>query len=102
MDQNKVAGTIRSGVGKAEQRIGEMTGDAGMQAEGVGEQIAGKAQQWYGHTREAAADAADVIADQAVTLEEVVREQVKSRPYLALGAAFALGVLLSHQLLSRR
>ncbi len=102
MDQNRTAGAVRNGVGKAEQALGKMTGDAKMQAEGMAESIAGTAQNLYGPTKDAASVAAEAIADQAVTLEELVRDQVRNRPYLALGAAFAVGVLLSQRWLSRR
>ena len=101
MDQNRTAGAIRSGVGMAEQSVGKMAGDAKMQAEGLADQLAGKAQNLYGQTKDAASDAADMIADQAITLEELVRDQVRKRPYLALGAAFAVGVLLSQRWLSK-
>jgi len=102
MDQNRVAGTVKSGVGKVEQAAGKLTGDAKLQAEGMGDTLAGKAQNLYGQTLDAASDAAEAISDQALTLEQLVREQVRSRPYLALGAAFAVGMLLSQRWRSRR
>ncbi len=101
MDQNRAAGALKSGMGKVEQGAGKITGDAKLQAEGMVDTLAGKAQNLYGQTKDAASDAADAIADQAGTLEELVREQVRSRPYLAVGAAFALGMMLSHRWLGR-
>jgi uncharacterized protein YjbJ (UPF0337 family) len=97
MDPNRAAGAIRNGMGKVEQGVGKATGDAKMQAEGLADSIAGKAQNLYGQTKDAASDAAEAIADQAVTLEGFIRDQVRERPYLALGAAFAVGALLAQR-----
>jgi uncharacterized protein YjbJ (UPF0337 family) len=97
MDPNRPAGAIRNGMGKVEKGVGDLTGDAKLQAEGLGESIAGKAQNLYGQTKDAASDAAEAIADGAVSLESLARDFVRGRPYVAIGAAFAIGILLSRK-----
>ena len=97
MDTNRPAGAVRNGIGKVEKGIGDLTGDAKWQAEGMADSIAGKAQNLYGQTRDAASDAAEAIADGAVSLESLARDFVRERPYVAIGAAFAIGMLLSNR-----
>lgn len=101
MNPNRPTGAIRNGIGRMEQGIGNATGDAKMQAEGLAESVAGKAQNLYDQTKDAASDAAEAIADHAITLDGLVREQVRERPYLALGAAFAVGMLLAQRWIRR-
>jgi uncharacterized protein YjbJ (UPF0337 family) len=101
MDPNRPAGAVRNGMGKIEKGVGDLTGDAKLQAEGMADSIAGKAQNLYGQTMDAASDAAEAIADRAVTLESLVRDYVRERPYVAVGAAFAIGMLLSKRWRSR-
>lgn len=101
MDSNRTAGAIKNGMGKVEQTAGKLTGDAKLQAEGMADSIAGTAQNLYGQARDAASDAAEAVADQAISLEQLVRDYVRERPYVAIGAAFAVGMLLSHRWRSR-
>ncbi len=101
MDPNRPAGAIRNGMGKIEQSVGKATGDAKTQVEGFADSLAGKAQNLYGQTKDVASDAAETIADQAITLDGLIRDQVRERPYIALGAAFAVGMLLAQRWVRR-
>jgi uncharacterized protein YjbJ (UPF0337 family) len=97
MNPNRAAGAFKNGMGKVEQGVGEMTGDAKLQAEGMADSLAGKAQNLYGQAADAASDAAETIADQAISFEQLMRDYVRERPYVALGAAFAIGALISYK-----
>jgi uncharacterized protein YjbJ (UPF0337 family) len=101
MDKDRIAGAARNGLGQAEQAFGDATGDAKTKVEGTMRSAAGRAQQLYGQAKDAASDAAGEVRDQAAGLEGLVREQIQATPYLAVAAAFGLGLLLSRRIFSR-
>ena len=57
MKKNQVKGTANDVAGKAQQKIGEVTGSASQQVKGVGKQTQGKIQKGVGDAEEAAKDA---------------------------------------------
>jgi uncharacterized protein YjbJ (UPF0337 family) len=83
MDENRVAGTARNVVGKAEEAIGSVTGDAATQVSGAARQAMGEVQNMYG---------------QAV---DSVRSYTNEAPLTALlvagGIGMALGILLGRR-----
>lgn len=87
MDENRISGAARSGVGKLEEGAGRVLGDSGMQAEGKLNQAAGAAQEVYGQTADAAREA-------ATTVDDWFRNTVKSQPYVAALAILGIGWLL--------
>jgi uncharacterized protein YjbJ (UPF0337 family) len=82
VDENEVEGAAQELGGTVQDAVGDLAGDAKMQAEGKWNKAAGKARQTFG---EAA---------------EEVREQVKSQPLTAL--AIVAGVFLTLGFLARR
>jgi uncharacterized protein YjbJ (UPF0337 family) len=51
MEGNRLEGTARNLGGKVQKGIGRVTGDAKTQAEGIGNQVRGKAEDLYGKPR---------------------------------------------------
>ncbi|ARP87045.1 CsbD family protein [Bordetella genomosp. 9] len=79
----KTEGTVQKWAGKAQDAVGEMTGDAGTQLEGKARELAGRTQQSYGE------------------LLNMVRDCASERPFatvaVAVGAGFLLGALMSRR-----
>ena len=65
MDSDRISGAGREFGGKVQQRIGEWTGDAGTQAQGLADQAAGAARNVYGQAKDAVRHAADEVSDRA-------------------------------------
>jgi uncharacterized protein YjbJ (UPF0337 family) len=91
MDENRIAGTAKNIGGKVQEGFGRVTGDAEMQAKGIGNQVRGSAQDLYGQARDGAADLADAARDSASTLETTVRNFIETQPYTAAAIALGLG-----------
>lgn len=53
MNRDQVKGKVKDVTGKAQQKLGEVTGSAEQQAKGVAKQIAGKTQKALGDIEEA-------------------------------------------------
>jgi uncharacterized protein YjbJ (UPF0337 family) len=87
MDENRVSGAARSGVGKLEEGAGRVFGDKSMQAEGRLNQAAGAAQQLYGQTADAARESAE-------NFDDWFRDTVGSKPYVTAIALLGVGWLL--------
>jgi uncharacterized protein YjbJ (UPF0337 family) len=52
MDNDRIKGKTDEITGKVKSKIGEMTGDRETQAEGIGQQIKGKAQNTFGKVKD--------------------------------------------------
>jgi uncharacterized protein YjbJ (UPF0337 family) len=76
-------GTAQKWAGKAQNAIGEMTGDAATQLEGKARELAGRTQQSYG-------DALNMVRDFAST-------NPIATVAVAIGAGLLLGALLSRR-----
>jgi len=51
--KNEIAGKIREVKGKAKEKVGQLTNDPDLEAEGLGEKIAGKVQKKIGRVEKA-------------------------------------------------
>ncbi|AWN48736.1 hypothetical protein DK419_22225 [Methylobacterium terrae] len=74
MDSDRIIGAGKELGGKAQQRLGEWTGDAGTQAQGLADQAAGAARNVYGQAKDAARDAVRGLADSAPDYADQARE----------------------------
>jgi uncharacterized protein YjbJ (UPF0337 family) len=72
MDKDEIEGGARAFAGKAEEALGEATGDDALRQEGMQHQAAGEAQKLYG----AAKDAARSASHAAGAAFEAVRDSV--------------------------
>jgi uncharacterized protein YjbJ (UPF0337 family) len=52
MNKDQMKGSIKKGVGKVQQKVGEAVGSEKQQAKGLGKQIAGGAQKALGDAKE--------------------------------------------------
>ncbi|ARP81820.1 hypothetical protein CAL26_13915 [Bordetella genomosp. 9] len=80
----KAEGTAQKWAGKAQDAIGEVTGDAGTQIKGKARELAGRTQESYG-------DALNMVRDCA-----------SSNPIATVAVAVGAGLLLGAMLSSRR
>jgi uncharacterized protein YjbJ (UPF0337 family) len=59
MDKDRIEGKLNDVKGRVKRQVGEWTGDEKTQAEGLGDQIKGKAQNAVGKVKDAGRDLAD-------------------------------------------
>lgn len=83
MSDDRVEGSVKKGVGKLEDAWGGLTGDAGVQARGKGDQAAGSVQDVVGQAKERAQDVYGGVESYA-----------KEQPVVALGVALGVGLIL--------
>ena len=99
MDENRVEGIARTVGGKVESVAGNLTGDSKMQADGVVDKVAGKAQRVYGNAKDSVRDVAgDYGSGLLDTVEEygdMLAEKVDERPITALLVAVGIGFLVA-------
>jgi len=110
MDKDRIAGTAKDFAGKAEGTVGNMAGDARMEAEGRFREAAGTAQNLYGQAKDVARDAADAAVGYAKDTYEksgdtfrdgsqAIAKGVQDNPLgsllIAGGIGFALALLMT-------
>ncbi|AWB21766.1 CsbD family protein [Methylobacterium currus] len=74
MDSDRITGAGQELGGKVQQRVGEWTGDAGTQAQGLADQAAGAARSVYGQAKDQVRDAVRGLADAAPDSIDQARE----------------------------
>ena len=57
MNKDQVKGAVKSAVGKAQQKVGEVTGNTNQQVKGVVKQVEGKMQRQVGNAEQVIKDA---------------------------------------------
>jgi uncharacterized protein YjbJ (UPF0337 family) len=87
MSEDIIAGAATNLVGKAENAIGGLIGDAGMQAEGLLHQAKGTAQNLYGTAKDAFSEA--VISASPMVRNNAERAVVAAKAHPLLLALFA-------------
>lgn len=95
MNQDQFSGAASSIGGRVEEAVGTVANDPNMKADGIGEQIKGKAQSLYGDAKEAVRDTYDRVAP--VTRDTVGRavEVTREHSLLAILTAGAVGFALA-------
>jgi uncharacterized protein YjbJ (UPF0337 family) len=63
VDKDRVEGKVKEGVGYAQDKAGEVTGDQEMEARGEQNRAEGKAQGLWGKVKDTAEDVKDAVAD---------------------------------------
>jgi uncharacterized protein YjbJ (UPF0337 family) len=87
MDEDRIEGTARALGDKVQEGVGQITGDAKTQVEGVSNQVRGTAQDLYGH-------AAVTARDTATSLDAWFRETIETQPYTTAVVALGIGWLI--------
>jgi uncharacterized protein YjbJ (UPF0337 family) len=77
VNNDRVEGAVRNFTGKAEEAVGNTTGDAKTQAEGMADKVAGKVQNAFGKAKDAAGDMADDAQDSAASLGAAMQDKVR-------------------------
>ena len=106
MDKDRMAGTAKDVAGKVEGAVGDMTGNAQVQAAGRAREAAGTVQDLYGQAKDAARDATDAAVSYAKDAYEnsgdtfrdgsdVVAKKVQDNPLGALLIAGSIGFALA-------
>ncbi len=113
VDENRFSGTARTIGGKIEGAVGDMTGDSKMQADGMVDKVAGKAQKAYGQAADTVRDTAGQLSgrakdyadqasdygsqlmDQVEEYGDMLAEQVDARPITSVLVALGVGFLLA-------
>ncbi|MGI8925158.1 MAG: CsbD family protein [Tepidiformaceae bacterium] len=63
MDKDKLEGKGREAMGATKEKVGDVTGNKDLEAEGKTEKYQGKAQGAWGDAKDKAGDAADDVKD---------------------------------------
>ncbi len=62
MNQDRLEGTLKTGVGQVQEGLGSITGDNRQEAQGLRRQVAGRAQQMYGDAKDTMRNATDQVS----------------------------------------
>jgi uncharacterized protein YjbJ (UPF0337 family) len=88
MDENRVEGTVRKVLGKAQENVGRVTGDVKMQAEGMANEIRGSGQDLYGQVQDSASE---LVRAASNAVGKFIKEQPYTAALIALGIGWLLG-----------
>ena len=106
MDENQVEGVIREGVGRLQDGVGGLAGDAEIQAKGKINQAAGVAQRAYGDIKDKASALAGDAQAKAQDVYGAADQFARQQPLAAVGIGvligFGLGMLVGAQVTSAR
>ena len=113
MDPDRIKGAAKNALGHGESAIGDLTGNAQTQAEGLIDRAAGTAQNAYGRAKDTARDALDrapeawndavgVSQDYARRGATAVRDRASDQPLASLLLAGAIGYILAWAVHGRR
>ncbi len=95
MNEDTLAGEGRDIAGKVKETAGDVTGNTSLQGEGLGDQLAGKAQKIVGAARDALAVDGGPLADKA-------RRFARERPWAIAALAGVLGIAIINTLRGKR
>ena len=95
MDSDRVTGTAKETLGKAQAAAGEMFGDSEMEARGRARQAGGAAQDIYGQAKDVVGDRLADVSDSAENALNALEREVKARPLVALLVAALVGFVLA-------
>ncbi len=109
---DRFKGQAQQAAGSVQSAVGDMTGDEGMQAEGLAREVGGRAQDLYGAAKGQVEDAADIASgaasdiyrnsgDYAQRGADAVTTTVRQYPLSALLLAAAVGFLAALLVASR-
>lgn len=103
---DQVMGVARQGLGRVEDAVGGLTGDAALQAKGKVRQAAGSLQQAFGDAKSSVRDAAEeLLGDVRGQIQDrlgAVESRVIAKPLPALAIAAMVGIVLGLMLRGRR
>ncbi|MEO5938953.1 MAG: CsbD family protein [Sphingomonas sp.] len=95
MNEDTMGGEARDIAGKVKETAGNVTGDTGLQGDGLLDQLAGKAQKAMGSARDAIGPNGDALAQKATDF-------AKKRPFAVAALLGVLGIALINTVRGRR
>lgn len=93
MNEDRIVGAATQMGGKVKTNLGTAVGDAGLESEGMVEQIKGRAQNLYGTASEVAANAYDRIPPEARHNIGRAYGKARNHPAITLAVAGGIGLL---------
>lgn len=90
MDENRIEGAVREGVGRVQDAFGGGFGDEGLQARGKLNEARGGMQNLYGQ-----------MVDQVQDIIDDATDLIRDQPYAAAGVAALLGLVAGLLIASR-
>jgi uncharacterized protein YjbJ (UPF0337 family) len=94
MDENRIEGAVKEGIGRVQDAYGGAAGDLRAQTRGKAKELVGSAQNLYGRAADQARDAVGQMGDQARDLVDTAKMKIGEQPYAAVGVAAVAGLLL--------
>lgn len=94
MDENRIEGAVKEGVGHVQEAFGGLTGDRRAQGKGELNEAAGQVQQAYGRAMDQAREVARDVGDQARVIAERTKDRIGDQPWTAVGVAAVGGLIL--------
>ena len=95
MNEDTLGGETRDIAGKVTETVGNITGDTGMQGDGLMDQFAGKAQKALGAARDAVGPNGEALAQKATDF-------AKKRPFAVAALLGVVGLALLNTLRGKR
>ena len=113
MDMDRIRGTAQQVGGKLRDVAGQVTGDRGLRAEGIVDEVAGGVRNLYGQAKDGLRDAADTAADHVGRTSgggrrslgrtaRAIEHRVEDHPLMGLMVAGTVGYLVGVLLHMRR
>lgn len=93
MNDDRIEGVAVNAGGKIKSNVGSAIGDAGLESEGMVDQIKGRAQNLYGAASEAAANAYDRVPFEARQNIDRAYGRARNHPAITLAVAGGIGLL---------
>jgi uncharacterized protein YjbJ (UPF0337 family) len=95
---DQIEGVARQGVGRIQDAVGGLTGDAKTQIKGKLNEAAGSVQSAYGQAKDQARGAVNHAKGRAEDTLDDIEQYLRDRPFTAIGIGVGLGLLLAHML----
>src|SRR5579859_4957456 len=92
---DRIEGAVREGLGRVQDGLGGLTGDARTQAKGKLNEAVGSLQSAYGRATEHAWEALDRTRDKAEAAYSDMDGYLRRQPLVGLGVGLGLGLLLA-------
>lgn len=93
MNDDRIDGAATQLGGKVKSTIGSAVGDAGLESEGMVDQVKGRAQNLYGSAVDAASGAYDRLPPKARQNIDRAYGRVRNHPAITLAVAGGIGLL---------
>jgi uncharacterized protein YjbJ (UPF0337 family) len=98
MNEDRIEGTVRNVAGTGKRVAGDLTGDKGLQAEGLVDQVTGQVQDQLGKAKDRLGSVADTaqhlgsrVYDVGSKATHYVSENARGAPLITLAVGIAIG-----------